>query len=44
LGQPIGPIFKSKAAQEMSVTINLHCITSQKSKHLIYNKVEAWNH
>jgi hypothetical protein len=44
LGQPIGPIFNGKAVQETSVTIALYCVTSQKSKYLIYKKVEAWNH
>jgi len=29
---------------ETSVTTNLHCVTSQKSKSLIYTMVEAWNH
>jgi len=41
LGQPVGPIFKGNTAQETSVTIDLQCVTSQKSKHIIYNKAEA---
>jgi len=44
LGQPVGPIFKGNTAQETSVTIDLQCVTSQKSKHIIYNKAEAWHH
>jgi hypothetical protein len=45
-GQPICPIFKDQAIQEAlkmgligcpetSVTINLHCVTSQKGENLI---------
>jgi hypothetical protein len=40
LGQPISPIFKGQAIHRQ-LTTNLHCVTSQKSKDLIYNVAEA---
>ena len=36
--------MRPKGNPKMSVTTNLHCITSQKSKDLIYTASETWNH
>ena len=42
-GQPIGPKGQI-VSPETSVTINLRCVTSEKSENLIYNAAEGWNH